>query len=169
MDTHTLIQMCTRAQKKTQIILSFCPPYSSCRYTQESTDRKRDEKISWHCHSQCVYLWLHVCACYMYVYWEMGFLCQLPHAVCHNISWYRSITESSFPSSITVFDGSVSSRVTWQNVIWKAERVVHCWLPCIKDNLCTQFQGAWIEEKGEKDSCQIIEYCPNILGHYKLF
>lgn len=54
--------------------------------------------------SVCIYVY--VCVCYMCVSQEMGFLCQQPHTMCHNTLWSKSITENSFPSSITVFDSS---------------------------------------------------------------
>lgn len=74
--------------------------------TLKNAVNEKDDTVSWYCHPQCVYLCIRVCVCYMCVSQEMGFLCQQPRTMCHNTLWSKSITENSFPSSITVFDSS---------------------------------------------------------------
>lgn len=117
----------------------------SCRHTWKSTAGERDETMSWFCHPQCVYPCIHVCVCWMCACRGMGYLCQWPCTMCHNISWSKSITENSFPSSVTVFDGSAFFMVTLQIVIQKAERVSRCWLPSIKNQ---QIKLGKVEEDG---------------------
>lgn len=60
-------------------------------------------------HLWCMCIHVNVCACK-----GMGSLCELLCTICHNISWSISITENTFPSRFTVFDGSASSGVTLQ-------------------------------------------------------
>ncbi len=143
-DTQTHMQvcrcayMCRETHTHTHTHIEIILPFLSLADTLEKAQPEREgaETMSWFCQPQCVYPCIHVCICCMCVCvcQGMGFLCHWLRTRCHNICWSRSITENSFPSCFTVFDGSASSRVTLQSVIWKAERVVCCWLPSIKEH-----------------------------------
>lgn len=68
---------------------------------EKNTVTEKDVTMSCYCHP------LRVCPCVcVCVHWGTQCVCQQPPTMCHNISWSKSITETSFTSSITVFDGS---------------------------------------------------------------